>query len=285
MHLLLIIFISLFNLKNLVNCENIDWCEMQQKYCNKKIHIGCDPFHIGQGNCFEINEVTMDGNMKKEILSQHNEYRNFLASGLLIPMESAKQMQEMEWDETLEQLASMHVQNCNMKHDQCRSTDEYNYAGQNLGMFRSTYKEFDFKGVIKNRIIKNWFKEYVNTPVYEIDKFVSQKTKQIGHFTVMSREKNNKIGCAFITYEEYIDNELWYGNMLTCNYAETNLLGTPVYQRGTPCSGCAELGMICSQTYTNLCSRNLVNRNGSEMIYGRSALLFFLLLLSFVINK
>lgn len=284
MYLLLIIIISLLNIKNLVNCETIDWCEMQQKHCNKKIHIGCDPSHIGQGNCYEINELKMDENMRREILNQHNEYRSFLASGLLFPMKSAKQMQEMEWDETLEQLASMHVQNCKMKHDQCRSTDEYNYAGQNLGMIASTYKELDFNGVIKN-IINNWFKEYVYTPVYEIEKFVSEQTKQIGHFTVMSREKNNKIGCAFITYEEYKDNELWYGNMLTCNYAETNLLETPVYQRGTPCSGCAEIGMSCSLKYSNLCSRNLVIRNGSEMVYGRSVLLFVVLLLSFVINK
>lgn len=276
MHQLLTIIVLL--IVTLVNCENVDWCEMQQKHCNKDIHIGCDPFHIGQGNCFHINEVKMNEDMKKVILNQHNEYRSYLASGLLYPMNSAKQMEEMEWDETLEQLAGLHVLNCNMKHDQCRSTDDFNYAGQNLGMFAATYREKDLHGVIRN-IIKRWFQEYVHTPFYEIEKFVNQQPKQIGHFTVMSREKNNKIGCAFITYEEYIDNELWYGNMLTCNYAETNLLGTQVYQVGAPCSGCADIGMSCSQRFANLCS----SRNGSKVVFGSNFLLLVLLLISVVV--
>lgn len=276
MYLRLIIIVSLLNINNLINCENVDWCEMQQKHCSKNIHIGCNPTHIGKGNCVNITLMEMNEKMKRIILNQHNQYRSFLASGLLVPMVAAKQMEEMEWDETLEQLAEMHVQNCNMKHDQCRSTDEFNYAGQNLGGFSSTYKVTDLEGIIKNIIINNWFKEYLHTPVEEIDKFVNniQYPKQIGHFTVMIREKNNKIGCAFINYEEYRNNRWWYGNMLTCNYAETNLMGTPVYLKGTPCSGCAELGMICSQKYTNLCSKS-----GSEMVNRSSGLLFIVLFL------
>lgn len=58
---------------------------------------------------------------------------------------------------------------CTMKHDKCRNTPEYKYAGQNLatsgmiGMWNATEKI--------ERMIKMWYSEYNVTSIDDIKKY------------------------------------------------------------------------------------------------------------------
>lgn len=66
----------------------------------------------------------------------------------------------------------------------------------------------------------------------------------IGHFTAMAQDRTNRIGCAGSVYNGA-------ERLLTCNYAFTNLQGSPVYESGPAASGC-KTGT--NPNYTNLCS-------------------------------
>lgn len=251
-------FSALSNKNQLNEPQNIDWCSVQKKYCGEKLHIGCKPNHIPQGNCTNSNIIEITDKLKELIVNRHNEYRSFLASGFLNGLPPAKQMQEMKWDPTLAYLATLHVQNCQFQHDQCRSTPKNHFAGQNLGAYSSTILDSNLERGIRD-MIKHWFEEFKDTPISLIGKFSSPVNKTVGHFTAIVREHNNKIGCALIRFQEIKSERLWYSTMFTCNYAESNIIEKAVYAEGKPCSGCegknSDGTMVCSRKYTNLCSK------------------------------
>lgn len=74
-------------------------------------------------------------------------------------------------------------------------------------------------------------KKYSNSTQFFVYYFF---IRQIGHFTAMAQEKNTHCGCAAAFYYENGMN--WF--LMACNYATTNWVGEPVYQRGVKASGC-----------------------------------------------
>lgn len=233
---------------------NKDWCEIEKLYCEPgKSHIGCDPYQIERGDCFDIQAETMDDNLISIILMEHNNLRNQLAGGHLDPFPEGSKMRDVTWDETLEYLAAIQIQNCNMKHDQCHATMSHPMAGQNLGFIGSS-KQLEKNDIFLRSTINSWFEEYKNTPASIIDRFENRFLSTSGHFAVMARENNHKIGCAMINFNYYNQNVKYYGKMLTCNYAETNIVNQHVYTSGESCSECSHYGLQCSWKYRNLCS-------------------------------
>lgn len=233
---------------------NKDWCEIEKLYCDQgKSHIGCDPYQIQRGDCYDVQAETMDESLIATILKEHNVLRNQLAGGHLDPFPEGSKMRDVTWDETLEYLAAIQIQSCNMKHDQCRSTMSHPMAGQNIG-FGGSSKPLENNEVFLKSTINSWFEEYKKTPVSVIDRFDNSFLGSSGHFTVMARENNHKIGCALINFNYYNKNVKYYGKMLTCNYAETNVVHQHVYTSGESCSECSHYGLQCSWKYRNLCS-------------------------------
>ncbi len=57
----------------------------------------------------------------------------------------------------------------------------------------------------------------------------------IGHFTQIVTEAAFQVGCSIAQYTE----GQWRRSLLCCNYARTNLIGTPVYSSGVKASRCA----------------------------------------------
>lgn len=76
--------------------------------------------------------------------------------------------------------------------------------------------------------------------------FWSTGSKKIGHFTIMVNDKNDAVGCALSRFQE---NGFKY-NYLVCNYAYTNILQRPVYEKGATASKCKKR----SPVYKGLCS-------------------------------
>lgn len=85
---------------------------------------------------------------------------------------------------------------------------------------------------------------------------IRKQEKQYGHFTVMSRDINNRVGCAYITYEEERQGTALFNHLITCNYRETNIIGRPVYDKGAPVSACTKWGENYAQSarYPYLCT-------------------------------
>lgn len=235
-------------LLNVVLCQN--WCDTQKKYCGNSPHIACQPNSIGKGNCNNIRVVPMTQELKNLIVKAHNDYRSTVASGKLpgsLAGTTATKMDEIKWDNDLATVAEFHVKNCKFAHDKCRATEKYHSAGQNLASTSSSNKNTNYPQILISHM-KMWFDEYKDvTP--DIIKKLGNNGKTIGHFTVMVRDTNPRLGCAMIEYEQTTTRH-WYSQMLTCNYADTNWYGTPVFTVGRTASQCKAI----SPNYPFLCA-------------------------------
>lgn len=59
----------------------------------------------------------------------------------------------------------------------------------------------------------------------------------------MAKERQNAVGCALVSMENSNQNsKVPYHFMLTCNYHETNIQKSSVYDQGKPGSRCSSLG-------------------------------------------
>lgn len=136
-----------------------------------------------------------------------------------------------------------------MMHDVCRSTAAYIWAGQNLGSGAISGGDFPaLKDVIASNI-NGWYDEVKDAAQSDIDKFPMNSASGgvIGHFTQVVQDRAIQVGCAVV---RYTDGD-WKTSLMACNYAFTNLVGTPVYVSGTPASGCTT-GV--NPNFTALCS-------------------------------
>ena len=126
-----------------------------------------------------------------------------------------------------------------MKHDSCRNTFEFTHSGQNLGSRSRTGNTFeDLHSVIEN-IVGGWYDEVKNARQSDINTCCkSASGKTIGHFTMVVSDRTNKVGCAIARYSNVKNKKVWKNTLMACNYAFTNLVGSPVYVSGSTASGC-----------------------------------------------
>jgi hypothetical protein len=136
-----------------------------------------------------------------------------------------------------------------MKHDLCRSTKDYKYAGQNLA-YRANSGEFETLNLLIEKVIKGWYDEVENAAPSDIEKCCdSASGKTIGHFTQVVTDRAKQVGCAIARYTE----KEWKTTIVACNYAFTNLIGSKVYTTGITASKC-ETGI--NPDFPALCSEN-----------------------------
>ncbi|XP_002060175.3 venom allergen-1 [Drosophila virilis] len=181
------------------------------------------------------------------ILKEHNDRRNLLAGGGLSGFPSALHMATMAWDSTLAQVAAYNTLQCRMAHDECRNTNTYRYAGQNLSVLYT--RSIDVAEFLRQRIAA-WFEEYRSATSADTEVHVPRAGPAIGHFTTMVNERNNRIGCAIA---RYTDANGLGSTLLACNYAVTNVRNNPIYRAGPPASECIR-GR--NPNYSNLCAEN-----------------------------
>lgn len=148
-------------------------------------------------------------------------------------------------------MALQNVFQCEMQHDHCRKTRHYPYAGQNLAMrCRSpTYEPVD---TAVEKSMKAWFDEYTILPQQYLYAYGRgpQPRGMVGHFTQMARDKAFAMGCAIVkSVSARMRGMSCY--FIACNYATTNMNGSPVYEVGRMGSKCRS-GM--NRNYPGLCS-------------------------------
>lgn len=105
---------------------------------------------------------------KNLILQVHNRLRNKVALGQLPGFPKAVRMPILRWDDELAYLAELNVKQCEMRHDKCRNTHKFKYAGQNLAYMSGR------AGKNSNRIkrlVRMWFNEYKNASETFIDRY------------------------------------------------------------------------------------------------------------------
>lgn len=225
----------------------VNWCDVQNKLCNGQQHIACEPNSFPYSTtCKNVKILAMNSTLKNLILNKHNGYRQEIASGRNTKFPKAKKMSVMAWDDTLQYVAQQHVKHCSFQHDQCRATTQYPQSGQNL-YYMATAMQYPNASRAVDEGLTNWFEEYKIASSGIVDKLTMSDSPAF-HFSVMVNDNNNRVGCALIQYNFQSGTWTYDAFMLTCNYQYTNMLSTPMYVRGTPCSQCS-----CSTQYPGLC--------------------------------
>lgn len=236
------IFISLIGyiavMLTALSLSKIDWCEIQGKYCGEKEHIGCVPNSFPhEKSCRNVSVLPMDLTTKKLLVHLHNHYRNKIAAGKIGKFPEASRMGVMQWDDTLQETAELHVSHCHFAHDQCRATPQYPYSGQNIYFQATVGYEPNSTDAIE-RGLKGWFEEWKMAKPSIVDRVTTDQTK-VFHFTVMVNDRNNYVGCGMIQYKTKEKAGTMDAFMLTCNYQYTNIINQPLYQKGRHCSNCS----------------------------------------------
>lgn len=138
------------------------------------------------------------------------------------------------WNAELAQLASLNVKRCKMTHDECRSTKDFKYAGQNLA-YRANSGAFEPMSSLIEKNVKGWYDEVEFAAQSDIDECCTSKSgKTIGHFTQLVTDRAIQVGCAVARYTD----GKWKTSLMACNYAFTNMIGQRVYISGESASGC-----------------------------------------------
>lgn len=116
----------------------------------------------------------------------------------------------------------------------------------------------DYNRII-DETVDDWFEEYANINPSIVDRYYSRSGgRMYGHFTVMSREVNDRVGCCMMQYLHYERRYWWRNTFVTCNYRETNYINEPVYYRGATATECKTWGSNYqrSSQYPGLCTDN-----------------------------
>ncbi|XP_062539985.1 antigen 5 like allergen Cul n 1-like isoform X2 [Armigeres subalbatus] len=191
----------------------------------------------------------IDPQIRAFILHLHNEARNRLANGSVSGFESALRMPTVEWDDELAELAELNAKSCQFKHDECRNTDLYRQAGQNLALGYYPVAEDIFD--ILEKLTNLWFNEYKDATQEVMDEYNNLPNVTIGHFTQMVSDRTTKIGCGIVIYPKKVSGFTFKVVLYACNYSITSIFGQPVYRKGPSAASCTTGS---NEYYESLCS-------------------------------
>ncbi|XP_078361466.1 uncharacterized protein LOC144645798 [Oculina patagonica] len=189
---------------------------------------------------------------KEKFLDEHNKFR-----GMVKP--TAADMEYLEWDDNLANMAQMWVNNCRWGHGFLKWGGYPNppvtmkgQLGQNLAM--------EVAISLPNPVdrVERWYNE---TNYYTFSKYTSPMSsavctkKPCGHYTQLMWAKTKYVGCAVNVCSKLVPTGSYYGRMdgkyVACNYAPAgNVRDQYPYKTGTPCTKCASGKGFC---YNNLC--------------------------------
>ncbi|KAL7743288.1 hypothetical protein ACLKA6_012457 [Drosophila palustris] len=228
-----------------------DYCK---KSCGSSQNIGCNNNGAWASSCPSDRAlVNLSTAEKNVIVARHNEHRNFIAGGGDKKLSAACRMATMKWNDELAYLASLNVRSCQMRHDACRNTDAFSWAGQNLAWIGYFNPLNTTANALKG--VDMWYKEVANTKQEHINAYpANYQGPDIGHFTVMVADRNTHVGCAVSTYS--VQGQSYKAFLMACNYAATNVIGVKMYNScSVPASKCTT-GV--NPSYKFLCSNNEV---------------------------
>lgn len=104
--------------------------------------------------------VRINYKLRNLIVGFHNEKRNYVAGGAGLAAIKACNMPTMQWDDELAHLAGLNVLQCNMQHDDCHNTEDFEYSGQNLAFVLHYTRQTSV--TIFKHVLNLWYNEVVN---------------------------------------------------------------------------------------------------------------------------
>ncbi|RZB40195.1 CAP domain containing protein [Asbolus verrucosus] len=200
---------------------------------------------------------------RRDILKQHNDLRDYLASGQEAHKHwpEAANMEALNYDLELEYVARCYAGYFMVGRDKCRRTKNFFYSGQNIA---GKNAKLNVNSTVA--LVRGWYEEINNVDADEeiktkfINEFPYHYLKPAGQFTQLIWAKEKYVGCARV-WNPSNPRASWRFTLI-CNYGGSfegaNAKGKPIYQIGEKCSGCPG-GMKCNNDYggpyTALCGR------------------------------
>ncbi|XP_017773006.1 PREDICTED: venom allergen 3-like [Nicrophorus vespilloides] len=259
-------------------------CERDNKKCGPANKCGPD-----------FREIPMNDELRQYALDLHNQWRNKVASGeekRSGGQPPAKKMMTLKYSKELEFIAQCWANACNgdpLNHDICRSTKNYEHVGQNLGFINSTHDNINVKESLHD-LIEYWYDEVTIFKKEWVRETQDRGPIKVGHYTQMTWADTDALGCAMSYYTtdnpfsderkpnitehgKFYDiiwvqpevNKKWHHLLLVCNYSPGgNYIGLPLYDIGSPCSGCPKHKPCGYTKYKSLCGKDLKVANSSD---------------------
>lgn len=219
------------------------------EYKKVKDHIACRPQNP---ECLLRSSGLKDAE-KKLLVDLQNRFRSKVARGDLAGFPPAANMQKLVWDDSLEEVAQAHANQCLVQHTPARwrMTTRFTITGQNLVGFRSR-KAWSTSSRDIDRAVRTWFEERRNYSPSRLKKFSQKVDAPVGHFTQVIWANTGYIGCGAATFN--MKNEpKGMTRLYVCDYASSgNIAGERVYLPGKACSRCPP-GTVCEKE-TGLCA-------------------------------
>ncbi|XP_052897638.1 antigen 5 like allergen Cul n 1-like [Anopheles moucheti] len=233
---------------------SVDYCTAN--LCPSGVsNVGCNPPpQTGGPGCFGQSPavVSITAHLQTIILELHNRHRSQIASGGVSPFFPARRMPTLVWNAELASQAGHNARSCVFQHDQCRNTEDFAWAGQNLAIKQFYGQTLTVESLIEDSV-RMWWEEHFDTSTAHIDSYPSNHVgPAIGHFTQMASDRTWAVGCAM---QNWLEDGIWITYYFVCNYSFTNIVNQPVYVTGATASGCTT-GV--NSHYSGLCSENEV---------------------------
>ncbi|XP_031634413.1 allergen Tab y 5.0101-like [Contarinia nasturtii] len=160
-----------------------------------RTHIACkNTGAFGEACPNDANIIEFTNELKQLVLDTHNSYRNRIACGEVERYGKAARMATLVWHDELAKFAEYNVRQCVFGHDECRNTEKFLHAGQNLGQMQNNQLFIAPENIIK-LLSEGWFSEKAHANMSIIQQYL-RTNKKIGHFTQMARDQAYAIGCA-----------------------------------------------------------------------------------------
>jgi len=203
----------------------------------------------------DFTQCRLSDELKEEFVDFHNKFR-----GEVQP--SAADMEYLEWNDDLGNLAQMWSDKCEWMHGFTKFGAWYpnqifrsKSVGQNLA--REWGKWIENKEAGPEDSVRRWF---IEKSYYTFGKFAYPmpswmcRKEPCGHYTQVVWAKSKQVGCAFRWCDKYFGQpHPWVPGetVVTCDYYPSgNVVGQLPYTPGTPCTKCASGQGWC---YKNLC--------------------------------
>ncbi|XP_055588385.1 antigen 5 like allergen Cul n 1-like [Uranotaenia lowii] len=232
----------------------VDYCSKQRDLCRpNERHVHCDKIS-GYGDKCGIESCMVKKNeiIKEALLDRHNQLRSDIALGKYPGFDTAKKMSTLSWDDELALVASYNGKHCAFEHDECRATDTFKMAGQNLAIrshssFGRGIEQYkNTKEVVVN-MTQAWFDEIKDCNMEYLRTGSGPVTGVVGHFTQIVADRCTKVGCVLVRWRHPDEGKNEVSYYLVCNYSFGNL--PPYYESGPTASECKKV----NPRYPGLC--------------------------------
>ncbi|KAL1414450.1 hypothetical protein MTO96_000854 [Rhipicephalus appendiculatus] len=180
--------------------------------------------------------TTLSDDIKKALVTKHNDYRSKVASGGLDTFAKASNMKKLKWEDALEKTAQATA-------DKCEDTREKTASALDTDNLDATSPAVD---KFVDSIVDKWYAGHASFKPADLDSYPAATDDAGENFAQLVWADTESVGCGFKHYKPKKDPTKPVA-ILACNYYPGLKAAAQVYKKGDPCVDCGT-GYKCDST-------------------------------------